>query len=183
METSVEIPLGLVCWLALLHLPLEYIYEFYFMYLLFHYLYFWFGYILWALSAESPPKYFFKKIAKAIWSRNRCCLTDFHHILHARSCDHFQWFPHTPMPPRPLQRPKKQWFTCEGHIHSAATAWEQLQHKTIRNRDKLHWPDWPTPPHPTHHPPPPPSPPPSPPPFAKTPKATLVWGNRDLYYI
>ena len=33
-------------------------------------------------------------------------LTYLHHILHARSCNHFLWFPHTPNPPRPLKRPK-----------------------------------------------------------------------------
>ena len=33
-------------------------------------------------------------------------LTDLHHILHARSCNHFLQFPHTPKPPRPLKRPK-----------------------------------------------------------------------------
>ena len=33
-------------------------------------------------------------------------LTDLHHILHARSCNHFIWFPHTPKPSRPLKRPK-----------------------------------------------------------------------------
>ena len=26
------------------------------------------------------------------------------HILHEQSCNHFQWFPHTPVPPRPLKR-------------------------------------------------------------------------------
>ena len=31
-------------------------------------------------------------------------LTELHHILHARSCIHFLWFPHTPRPPRPLKR-------------------------------------------------------------------------------
>ena len=29
-----------------------------------------------------------------------------HHTLHARSCNHFLCFPHTPKPPRPRKRPK-----------------------------------------------------------------------------
>ena len=40
------------------------------------------------------------------WSRNNSFLTDLHYILHARSCIHFRRFSHTPMPPRPLKRPK-----------------------------------------------------------------------------
>ena len=31
-------------------------------------------------------------------------LTDLHQISHARSCIHCLWFPHTPMPSRPLKR-------------------------------------------------------------------------------
>ena len=34
-------------------------------------------------------------------------LPELHHILHARSCNHLQSFPHTPKPPhRPLTLPK-----------------------------------------------------------------------------
>ena len=40
---------------------------------------------------------------KVCWSRNRRFLTDLHHILDARSCINFLWFPHTPKPPRPLK--------------------------------------------------------------------------------
>ena len=36
----------------------------------------------------------------------RVFLSDLHHILHVRSCNHFRWFQHTPEPPRPLNRPK-----------------------------------------------------------------------------
>ena len=32
-------------------------------------------------------------------------LTDLHHTLHARSCNHFLWLPHTPKPPRPFKAP------------------------------------------------------------------------------
>ena len=50
-------------------------------------------------STPRAPKELFIFV-KVIWSRNLCfCLKDFHHILHARNCDHFRWFPHTPMPP------------------------------------------------------------------------------------
>ena len=33
-------------------------------------------------------------------------LTDLQRFLHARSCIHFLWPPHTPSPPRPLTRPQ-----------------------------------------------------------------------------
>ena len=33
-------------------------------------------------------------------------LTDLYHNLHAQSCTHFLWFPHTPRPPRALKRPQ-----------------------------------------------------------------------------
>ena len=33
-------------------------------------------------------------------------LTDLYHILHARSCNYFLWFSHTPRPPGPVKRPK-----------------------------------------------------------------------------
>ena len=33
-------------------------------------------------------------------------LKDLHHILHARICNNFKWFPHIPKPPRPLKSHK-----------------------------------------------------------------------------
>ena len=63
-----------------------------------------------ALNAESPKRIFFKKIKKAIWSRNKCFPYGFPPYLHARNCDHFQWFPHTPTPPRPLKRPQTKMY-------------------------------------------------------------------------
>ena len=51
-----------------------------------------------ALNADSPKS---KKVTE------KCdFLWDLHHIVHARSCKNFLWFPHTPRPPRPLKRPK-----------------------------------------------------------------------------
>ena len=58
-----------------------------------------------ALNAESP-KLTFKKIKKISWLRIIGFLMDLHHILHARTCLHFQWFPHARWHPRPLQRPQ-----------------------------------------------------------------------------
>jgi hypothetical protein len=59
-----------------------------------------------ALNAESPKRTLSKISKKQYGHETGVFLTDFNHILHARSCDHFQWFPHTPMPPGPLKRPK-----------------------------------------------------------------------------
>ena len=50
---------------------------------------------------REPQKSFFKNFEKIIWSRNRCFSYGF-----PPNCDHFQCFPHTPMPPRPPKRPK-----------------------------------------------------------------------------
>ena len=55
---------------------------------------------------REPHKIFFETITKVSWSRNRCFLTDSHHILHARSQIYFRWFPHARWPPRPLKRPQ-----------------------------------------------------------------------------
>ena len=61
----------------------------------------------WGLSTPRAPKELFQTIRKSnMVTKHVFITTDFHHILHARSCNHFQWFPHTPMPPRPLKRPK-----------------------------------------------------------------------------
>ena len=49
----------------------------------------------------------FSKISKKSFGHEiSVFLTDLHHILHERSCNYFQWFPHTPMPSRPLKRPQ-----------------------------------------------------------------------------
>ena len=56
----------------------------------------------WGLSTPRAPKelfnYFFKSdlVTKQVFF-----LRISHHILHAQNCDHFQCFPHTPMPPGP----------------------------------------------------------------------------------
>ena len=57
------------------------------------------------LDAENP-KSKKKQKEKVVGHEIGVFLTDLHHILHARSCNHFLWFPHTPGPPRPLKRPQ-----------------------------------------------------------------------------
>ena len=57
-----------------------------------------------ALDAESPKV----KVKKSKNVGREICvfLIVVHHILDARSCNNFLWFPHTPSPPRPIKRPK-----------------------------------------------------------------------------
>ena len=55
---------------------------------------------------RETQKNFIQNFTKRIWSRNNVFLKDVHHILNERSCNHFPWFPHTPVPPRPLKRPQ-----------------------------------------------------------------------------
>ena len=57
-----------------------------------------------ALDAESPQSIFLQK-SKTNGRGIAVCLTDLHHMLHARSRNDFQWFLHIPRPPRPLKRP------------------------------------------------------------------------------
>ena len=63
------------------------------------------------LALMAPPRGLSTPRALTVKKRNglEICvfLTDSHHILHARSCNHFPCFPHTPKPPRPLKRPKE----------------------------------------------------------------------------
>ena len=58
-----------------------------------------------ALNAESPKRTF-SKISKKKGREISVFLTDSPYILHERSCNHFQKFPHTPMPPRHFKRPQ-----------------------------------------------------------------------------
>ena len=59
-----------------------------------------------ALDAESP-KNINKKESETLLGRDiGGFFTDLHHILHARSCNYFPWFPHTTKPPRHLKRTK-----------------------------------------------------------------------------
>ena len=57
-----------------------------------------------ALDAESP-KIQKRKCRKTNGHEICSVLKVLHHILHARSCNHFLWFPHTPKLPRPQKRP------------------------------------------------------------------------------
>ena len=66
-----------------------------------------------ALNAESPKRAFSENPKKLFGHETCVFLTDFHHILRARSCDHFQCFPHTPMPSRPLKRHKNNDFLSD----------------------------------------------------------------------
>ena len=56
-----------------------------------------------ALNAENPERTFSKKTNG---HEIVVFLTDLHRIFHARSCMHFQWFPHARWPPRPLNHLK-----------------------------------------------------------------------------
>ena len=58
-----------------------------------------------ALNAESPKRTF-SEIPKNKGHEKGVFLTDLHHILHERGCNHFQWLPHTPRPSRHLKRPQ-----------------------------------------------------------------------------
>ena len=58
-----------------------------------------------ALNAESPKRTF-KLFFKKWFGHENVFLTDFHYILYALNCDHFRWFPHTPMPPGLSKWPK-----------------------------------------------------------------------------
>ena len=58
-----------------------------------------------ALDAENP-KSKRNKNGKPIGQEINDFLTDLQHIFHARSCNNFLCFPHTPKPPRPLKRAK-----------------------------------------------------------------------------
>ena len=57
-----------------------------------------------ALSTPNSLKLFFVQNPKTLVDHEiGVFLTDLHHILHARSCNHFQSFPHTHKPTRPLK--------------------------------------------------------------------------------
>ena len=55
---------------------------------------------------REPSKNFFEISTKKKGHGIGVFLTDLHHILHARSCMHFQCFPHARWPHRPLKRPQ-----------------------------------------------------------------------------
>ena len=59
-----------------------------------------------AVNAESPKRNVSKTPKKKYGHEIGVFPTDLHYILHERSCNNFQGFPHTPMPHRPLKRPK-----------------------------------------------------------------------------
>ena len=52
-----------------------------------------------ALDAESHKSKKQEKNWKLVGHGIGVVLTDLHHVLHARSCKHFLWFPHTPKAP------------------------------------------------------------------------------------
>ena len=60
-----------------------------------------------AFDSESPKS---KSNKKHLGHEIRVFLMEFHHILHARSCNYFLLFPHTPRPPRRLKRPKTLFY-------------------------------------------------------------------------
>ena len=63
-----------------------------------------------AVNAESPKRTSSNISKKYFGQKTIVFLMDLNHILYERSCNYFQWFPHTPMPPRPLKRPKNNDF-------------------------------------------------------------------------
>ena len=52
----------------------------------------------WGLSTPRAPKELFQTFKKPKNHEICVVLRDLHHILRERSWNHFQWFPHTPMP-------------------------------------------------------------------------------------
>ena len=53
-----------------------------------------------AIDAESPQV---QKTKNKKEKEIKVLFTELHHILHARNCIHFLWFPHIPRPQRPLK--------------------------------------------------------------------------------
>ena len=83
-----------------------------------------------ALNAETPKRTFSKKSRKYFGHEIGVFLTDFHHILHARICNHFQWFPNTPMLPRPLKRPKTMIYSWAFFKKRKILFWDLIEHRS-----------------------------------------------------
>ena len=72
----------------------------------------------WGLSTTRASKELFPKFPKSnLVTKYVVFLKDLYHIFHGRSCNHFQWFPHTPMPPRPLKRPQNSDLLLDSPPH------------------------------------------------------------------